>query len=113
MVHIDNLKWGEITIDGKTYCSDMAIFWDGAIKYITKNHKLTIQEFMLLLPKKPEVLIVGIGINGAMSVDEDVKQVAEDKKIKIFEETSEKAVDIFNAMISDEKRAVAVIHTTC
>ena len=56
--------------------------------------------------------MVGTGIDGALGVPEETTISAEDRGVKIFKEVSHKAVDMFNAFISDGKRAVAIIHTT-
>lgn len=115
MVKIDGTDFGEISIDGKTYYSDMIVWWDGKVEYREKSHELDMSELLKLLQRNPEMIVVGTGQNipGSMKVLPEVLQVLEDKNIEIFKESSPKAIKIFNAMVSDKKRVVAVIHTTC
>jgi len=112
MVRIDYVKFGEISVDGKIYYSDVIVYWDGRVEYRKKSHKFDINEFLKIFERKPEIIVVGTGIDGALGVPEETNIAAEDRGVKIFKEVSHKAVDMFNAFISDGKRAVAIIHTT-
>lgn len=113
MVEINSVKFGEITIDKKVYYSDMIVWWDGKIEYREKSHEFEMDEFLRLLERKPEMIVIGTGINGICRVLEEVEQAAKDKGIEIFKDLSPKAADIFNGFVADEKKAVAVLHSTC
>ena len=113
MVKIDTTKFGEISIDGKIYYSDMTVFWDGTIEYRNKDHVINLNEFMKLLEKKVDILIVGTGHEGTVDVSEKVRDLARDRKVKVIELKSPLAIEIFNNYASQGKKVVAVIHTTC
>ncbi len=113
MVDIDSISFGEIVIDGKTYYSDMTVWWDGRLDFRKKSHVFDINEFTALLKRKPEVIVVGTGQQGILKIPPEVKRYAEQKKVKLFIDISPKAVDIFNAMVADNKKVVAVMHITC
>lgn len=113
MVKIDSTKFGEITIDGKTYYSDVTIFWDGTIEYRGKEHVIDMDEFMKILEKKINVFIVGTGQEGILVISGKVRELAIEMKIKIFELKSPDAIDLFNGLASQGRRVAAVIHTTC
>ncbi len=113
MVHIDCVRFGEITIDGKTYYSDVRVFWDGKVEMRDKSHVFGVEEFTPLLEKNIEALVIGTGIHGVMKILPEVEEIAENKGVKVFCDVSERAADIFNGLVRDGKRAVAVIHTTC
>ena len=113
MVSIEFVKFGEIMVDGKVYYSDMVVWWDGEKEFVTKSHILDMKIFSRLLRKNPDMIVVGTGQQGCVSVSDDVREVAREKGIKIFEETSAKAADIFNGMVATGKNVVAFIHTTC
>ena len=70
-------------------------------------------EFLSLLKRKPEIIVIGTGIEGICRVTEEVEQVANDKGVEIFKEVSPKAAEMFNGFVADKKRAVAVLHSTC
>ena len=113
MVRVDSVRFGEITIDGKIYYSDMIVWWDGKIEYRKKSHEFGMGEFLRLLERKPEIIVIGTGMSGICRVLEEVEQAAEDKGIEIFKELSPKAGEMFNAFVSDKRRVVAVLHSTC
>ena len=113
MVRIDSVKFGEIIVEGKTYYSDVIVWWDGKIEYREKSHEFGMGEFLKLVERKPEIIVIGTGISGVCKVPEEVEQVAKDKGIEIFKELSPKAAEMFNAFVSDKKRVVAVLHSTC
>ncbi len=112
MVRIDSTSHGEVTIDGKTYYSDMTIFWDGRLIYRRKSNTFGIEEFLKIMEAGAEDVVIGIGQVGVLSVTREVFQVAGDKGITVFAEPTPKAVKIFNGLVADGKKAVAVIHTT-
>lgn len=113
MVEINSVKFGEIEIDKKIYYSDMIVWWDGKVEYRRKLHLFGMSEFLKLLERKPEMIVVGTGMNGICRVLEEVEQTAKDKGVKIFKDISPKAADMFNGFVADKKRVVAVLHSTC
>ena len=113
MASIQFVKFGEVMVDGKVYYSDMIVWWDGEKEFVTKTHILDMQAFSRLLRKKPDIVVVGTGQQGCVRISDDVRERARDRGIKIFEETSAKAADIFNGLVATGKRVVAFIHTTC
>ncbi len=113
MVEITNVKFGEIEVDKKIYYSDMIVWWDGKVEYRAKSHVFDISDFLKLLEKKPEIIVIGTGMNGICRILEEVEQAAEDKGIMIFKELSPKAAEMFNGFVADKRRVVAVLHSTC
>lgn len=112
MVKIDSVKFGEITIDGKIYYSDMVVWWDGKIEYREKSHIFGLDKFVSLLKKDPEIIVAGTGISGVVKVTQEVRDEVELKRIKLIVEPSKDASEIFNDLVSGGKKVVAVIHTT-
>jgi len=113
MTQIRSTKFGEITIGKKTYYSDVVVWWDGKVDLKTKKHILTIDDFIGIFEKNPEIIVIGTGQEGGIKIAPEVEEVASDKKIKIFVETTPKAADIFNAFVKTGKKVVAIMHTTC
>lgn len=113
MVEVTDVRFGEIEIDKKIYYSDMIVWWDGKIEYRTKSHEFGMSEFLKLLGRKPEIIVIGTGISGICRVLEEIEQAAEDKGIRIFKDLSPKAAEMFNGFVADKKRVVAVLHSTC
>jgi len=113
MVKITAVRFDEVDIDGKTYFSDMIVWWDGKIEFRTKSHEFGINEFLKLAEKKPELIVLGTGMEGHVRIPEEVAQAAEDKKIEIYHDLSPKAAKMFNGFLADKKKAVALIHSSC
>ena len=112
MVRIDSLKYGEIRIDGKDYYSDVVVWWDGKIELVVKTHQFGMNELLNLLKKNPEMVVVGTGIEGCVEILEEVTQEMENRELMLFVENSRNALEIFNALVSEGKKAVAFIHVT-
>jgi hypothetical protein len=112
MVRIDFVKFGEVMIDGEVYYSDMIVWWDGQREFVPKDHILGTDNFSALLRRKPDIIVIGTGLQGMVKITDEARHLAEEKGIKIFEHTSPEAADLFNAMIADSKNVVAYIHTT-
>jgi hypothetical protein len=112
MVRIDSFKYGEVIVKGKTYYSDVVVFWNGKVKMRKKGHVFGIEEFVHILEKEPEAVVLGTGVANMVRVTPEVKQLANRKGVKLFVDMPGNAVDIFNGLIKDGKKAVAVIHTT-
>ena len=113
MVKVDSMVFGEIKVDGKTYYSDIVLWWDGRVELRPKSHEFTIDEFVHLLKRSPESVVIGTGTDGVMEIAEEVMQVAEDKKIKVFVDKSPNAAEVFNGQAMQGKKVVAVLHATC
>lgn len=111
MIKIDSVGFGEITIDGKIYYSDMIIWWDGKKEYREKIHEFTLDDFMALTHGKPTSIIIGTGENEMFKIEEEAKTMAKKMKILLYIETSKKAIEIFNAFVAEGEKPIAVIHT--
>jgi hypothetical protein len=112
MVRIDSVKFGEIKIDGKDYYSDVVVWWDGKIELVRKTHQFGMSELLNLLKKNPSVVVLGTGIESCVEVLEEVQQEMENRGLLFFVENSANALEIFNAMVNEGKKAVAFMHVT-
>jgi hypothetical protein len=112
MVKIDSTKFGEIVIDGKTHYSDVIVFWDGTINYREKDRIIDEEELSIVMEKKINILVVGTGQHGVMSLSGQARMLAVERKIKVFELQSPYAIDIFNGFASSGRKVAAIIHTT-
>jgi len=112
MVEINEVTFGEVKIDGKIYYSDMIVWWTGEREFRIKSDILHEDEFRKFLEKEPEILIVGTGIIGHLLVPTNVKELAQRKNVELYVESSERAMDLFNAFIADRKHVVVLMHTT-
>jgi len=112
MVRIDSVSFGEVRIDGKDYFSDVVVWWDGKIELVAKKHQFGMSELLNLLNKKPEAVIIGTGMESAVVVLEEVGQEMENRGLLLFVENSRNAIEVFNGLVSEGKKAVAFIHAS-
>lgn len=112
-VNIDATKFGEITINGKPYDSDMTIYWDGKLKYRGKQHLIEMGEFAKLLMSSPEIVVIGLGQSGGITVAPEVVQWAKNKHVDLYMEVTPRAAKLFNAFANQGKKVIGVFHVTC
>ena len=112
-VKINGTKFGEITINGKPYDSDMTVYWNGKMEYRAKEHIIELGEFIRVLRYGPEIVVVGTGDEGIVKIAPEVAQWAQEKGVTLYAEKSAKAVELFNAFSEQGKKVVGIFHVTC
>ncbi len=114
MVIINSIKFGSITIDGKTYHEDIIVTWDNEVKeiYLTVRHYFALPEFNQIT-KTPDVLIVGTGLSGLCGISDDVRKICKERGIKLIMMASGEAIKRFNEAFNQGKKVAAFIHITC
>ena len=108
-------SFGKISIDNKSYSSDVIILPDKVIDnwWRREGHSLHLSDLEDIIPVKPSILIVGTGYNGRMKVPTDIKQHLENKGINVLEVPTGKAMDMFNQLQEESDLIVAALHLTC
>lgn len=111
---IEHYSFGRITIEGKTYTSDVIIYPDKVDSswWRKEGHSLHIVDLKDVIPVKPEILIVGTGQSGVMIVPEETLSYLKAQDIEVHVTRTEKAVELFNKLRKD-KKTVAALHLTC
>ena len=66
-----------------------------------------------VIPYKPEVLVIGCGASGVLSVPQETRDALEKKGIKLIAQNTDKAVETFNTLCSEGKKIVGGFHLTC
>jgi hypothetical protein len=112
---IEEYTFGNITIDGEKYTSDVIIFprritdW-----WREKGHFLQPQDITEIMAAQPDVIIVGTGYHGRMSVSDEVKDLCLQRNIKLYIKSTGEAVKLYNKISKqEEKTIVAGLHLTC
>ena len=111
---IDSYDFGQIIIDGKRYNSDLVLFPDRVKDdwWRKMGHRLQMEDLKDVLEAKPEVLVVGTGYYGAMTVPTETRKHVESEGIELIVEKTAKACKTFNRLVTSRK-AVAALHLTC
>ena len=113
-MHIDHYSFGRIIIDGKTYSSDVILYPErvDASWWRKEGHYLQKADLGDIVAAKPELLIIGTGAHGVMSVPESTIAFLESHNIRVLIEKTDKAVELFNTQ-RQGKKLVAALHLTC
>ena len=113
-MHIDSYSFGKIIIDGKTYTSDVIIYPDrvDASWWRKEGHYLQKADLKDVVESSPEVLVIGTGSMGVMTVPKDTVAFLQAKGIEVHVEKSGKAVEAFNSLTAT-RRVVGAFHLTC
>ena len=111
---IENYSFGEIKIDGKTYRSDVIIYKDRVDDnwWREAGHSLSLKDIAGILNLKPEVLIIGTGESGCLSVPQKIKEEIEAKGIKVVIKRTEEACEEYNKTYKN-RDVIAALHLTC
>ncbi len=111
---IEGYSFGKIIVDGREYHQDV-ILYPGRIDanwWRKEGHRVCPDDIKEILEEKIELLIVGKGNPGLMSVLDETKDVLFSHGIVLIEESTALAVKRFNEL-KDKKRVVAALHLTC
>jgi hypothetical protein len=111
---IQHYSFGRITIDGKTYTSDVIIYPDriNSSWWRKEGHFLQMDDLKDVIDTRPEVIIIGTGYSGIMKVSEDVINKFKSMKIDVHVARTTDAVNLFNEL-SGKRKTVACLHLTC
>ncbi len=111
---IEHYSFGKIVIDGKTYTSDVIIY-PGRVDpswWRKEGHYLRAVDLAGIFDAKPDVLIVGTGFSGAMTVPEETVRFVGTKGIDLRVGRTGEAVELYNRMAKD-RTVIAALHLTC
>ncbi len=111
---IDSYTFGHIVINGKMYSSDVIIYGDrvDATWWRKEGHRLHPEDLADVLNVRPEILVVGTGYAGVMTVPKMTREHIASHGIDVKVERTGKAVDLFNAL-QGKKHVIAALHITC
>ncbi len=110
---VDSYRFGEITINGKTYDHDVVLVGEEVRRWVRQeSHNVLWSEGENLLESQPEAIIFGTGSVGVMNVPSSVVSNLQDQGVEVIVERTGKAAEIFNR-VSKKKKVVAALHLTC
>ena len=111
---IEAYDFGTITVDGKTYTSDLKIIGDTVLPgwWRIEGHLLKTADILDVLEAAPEVLVVGTGYSGLMAISGEVKSRLEELGIRLIAKPTGQAYHEFNRLAQSRKVAFAA-HLTC
>jgi hypothetical protein len=113
-MRIQHYSFGSITIDDRTYTSDVIIYPDRVDSpwWRREGHFLQMVDLKDVVKTVPEVVVIGTGHSGVMRVSDEVVRELKSKGIESRIARTTDAVNLFNE-ISRSKKTVACLHLTC
>ena len=114
-MYIDAYHFGRIDIGGKTFTSDVIVM-PGEVKdgwWRKEGHNLQLEDLEAAIHEKPEMLIIGTGYFGRMSVPDDTRSRLQSLRIQVVTAKTSLAVKEFNRLQQEYARVVAALHLTC
>jgi len=116
---IDGARFGEVTIGGQTYDRDVYINVNAKVKKRKKSlakevygssHTVGPQELDRVCRGGPEVLFVGTGHSGQVTLADDADRYFAQRLIECRALPTPEVIDAYNAC---ERRKAALVHVTC
>ena len=111
---IESFKFGSITIEGKTYTSDVIVYPDRVDDSWSREeeHRPQIREFTDIINAEPDILIIGTGYAGVLSIPDQIRNFLTSKGIEVRVDKTKQAIELFNTLQNSEK-VIAALHITC
>ena len=111
---IDKYSFGNISIRGKKYKSDLIIYENSVNDawWRKEGHNIGIDDIQEVIDKKPDILIIGTGYYGLMKVPSDLIEYLESKDIRVIVKKTKEACDEYNKLYQN-KKVIAAFHLTC
>jgi hypothetical protein len=111
---VNSYKFGEMVVDGKTHTNDLILLPDRVISdwWREQGHSLSAKDLEDVLDAEPEILVVGTGARGVMSVPAETRQAIEEAGIELRIAETDKAWQTYNDLQSQRETAGA-FHLTC
>jgi hypothetical protein len=111
---IEDYKFGEITIAGKTYQTDVIVYPDhiDAHWWREQGHNLVISDIKNVIDVNPEVIVIGTGEPGLMQVERETVDYLKKLGITAIILPTKRAYKEYNRLMNT-KRVVACLHLTC
>ena len=114
-MNIAGYRFGRIDVDGSTYTSDVIITPERVIDgwWRQQGHALAVADLDNVVAARPDVLVIGTGYFGRMSVPQETRRYLEAQGIHVRDARTGEAVQDFNQLQKESGRVVAALHLTC
>ena len=113
-MQIESYDFGKIVIDGAVYTSDILLYPDKVDSswWREEGHNLSSRDIEAVFASEPEVVIIGTGFYGVMSVPQEVQNYIISKGIRLEVHPTKDACNKYNE-IAKSARTVGAFHLTC
>lgn len=112
---IDEYTFGKIIINGTPYTSDIRIIRGRVFPdwWRERGHVVSVRDIEEILSAEPDVLVLGTGFYGAVKIDPPVKQILDDRDIRLIALKSGEAATELNRLADARANVAAGFHLSC
>lgn len=117
---ITHFEWARFTINGIVHGSgegagkDILLSEEGVSAwYEREGHKLKSEMLTRALKRKPEVLLIGTGVNGALEIGNKARKAAQAAGVQLVAMRTPQACQEYNRLCHLGKKVVLLAHGTC
>jgi hypothetical protein len=112
---IDDYSFGEISIAGKLYTSDLKILGEKILPnwWRKEGHLLQLEDIEDILEFRPDVLVVASGAYGLMKVEAGVERYLRSRNIKCEVSPTPQACREFNRLLESGLKLAGCFHLGC
>lgn len=99
---------------GEKHTSDILILQDGSVSswWRREGHVLNVEDLKEVLREGLEVLVVGTGASGLMSVPQATRNHVSSLGVELIVDKTESVCNKYNRLLG-EKKVAAALHLTC
>ncbi|MBU3897012.1 MAG: hypothetical protein KJ697_03725 [Nanoarchaeota archaeon] len=112
MINIDSFYFGNMIIKGRKFTNDLSVSWDGEVIPRKSEHLFTENDFVDIIMKNPEIVVIGTGTAGLMKIAPGVQVKAGIEGIQLVVKPTAQAIEEFNKYAKRNK-VIGVFHLTC
>jgi hypothetical protein len=114
-MNIGAYRFGRIDVNGRKYTSDVIITPERVIDqwWRQQGHRLAVADLGDVVAARPDLLVIGTGYFGRMSISHDTRRYLEAQGIQVRDAHTPEAVHDFNRLQKEPGRVVAALHLTC
>jgi hypothetical protein len=112
---IGSYSFGQIEIEGKAFTSDVIIFPDRVDSswWRKEGHTLYPEDLTEVVHARPDILIIGTGYVGMMTVPKSTLDHIMSSGIEVRVARTAKAVELYNSLQEKKNTVIAAFHITC
>jgi hypothetical protein len=112
---IEKYSFGSMRLGDRTYYNDLAVSTGEVARWWRESsHLVQSADIDVILAVRPDVLVIGTGYSGGMSVSDEAKRLCEDNGVELVVERTARAVELYNEIVLEGIKSVAAaFHLTC
>lgn len=109
---IEDYSFGKIVIDGERYSDDVILLGKKVIDgwWRKRGHRVVKEDLKKILEYSPEILVIGTGNSGRMSVP---SKLTEKLEFKVESYPTQQACERYNELVKSDKKIAGGFHLTC